>query len=120
MDVNPAAWAAQQSRELALVCDQAGSIAAADDRAVRLLDAAVGQAFVSLAVPGTEQKAQALVERGCIEALDGWEVSLVARGAPATVLFSAQPAPDGGVHLHGLVMPDGYGETVRQLSEALD
>ena len=116
---DPARWSAH-SRELTLICDAEGVIVECDARAARLLDARPGVPLLSLAVPGTEQKAQSLLERGAREPLVDWEVPLVSRGRPLTVLCQARPSGTGGVDLHGLVLPEGYGETVRQLGEAME
>ena len=51
------------SRELTLTCDAQGRIVDLDGRAARLLGVKSGDAFTSLAVPGTEEKAETLLGR---------------------------------------------------------
>ena len=108
-----------ESRELALTCDGEGRILWLDGRASRLLGGKPGDTFLSLVVPGTEEKARALLAKAQRDKVTSWEIPLVAQARAATVCFSAKPGSDGRVHLHGLVMPEGYGETVRQLSESM-
>ena len=109
-----------ESRELALTCDGDGRILWLDSRARRLLGGKPGDTFLSLVVPGTEGKARALLAKAQGGKVTGWELPLVAEARAATVCFSATPGTDARVHLHGFVMPDGYGATVRQLSESMD
>lgn len=119
MDVNGAARWEDSSRELELACDAAGAIVWLDERAERRLGPRLGQAFLSLVVPGTEDKAKALLASASKELITNWELPLLADSKPATVSFSARPAADGGVHLFGLVMPDGYGHVVRELNQTM-
>ncbi len=109
-----------ESRELALTCEGDGCILWLDGRARRLLGGKPGDAFLSLVVPGTEEKARALLAKAQAGKVTGWEIPLVAQARAATVCFSAKPGAGGRVHLHGLVMPEGYGETVRQLGATMD
>ncbi|HEY3499932.1 MAG TPA: response regulator [Polyangiaceae bacterium] len=108
-----------ESRELWLTCDAAGTIAGIDARAERRLGARVGGSLLASVVTGTEDKARALLARGGAERISGWELPLVANGKAVTVSFCARPGEDGLVHLYGFVMPDGYGEAVSQLSETM-
>jgi signal transduction histidine kinase/DNA-binding response OmpR family regulator len=107
------------SRELWLTCEADGTIVAADRRAARILGAAPSMSLCSLAVAGTEQKAQALLDKARREDVMSWEVPLVAFSAPATVSISTRRDPSGKILLHGLVLPDGFGQTVTQLNDAL-
>ncbi|WP_232379415.1 ATP-binding protein [Polyangium fumosum] len=108
-----------ESRELALACDAHGIIQWADVRARNLLRAHPGAALTTLAVPGTEEKTQALLSRAVVSEIRGWELSLVCHGKPATVSFSARPNGEGGVELFGFVYPEGYGGAIEHLSRAL-
>jgi signal transduction histidine kinase/CheY-like chemotaxis protein len=114
----PVSWN-EHSRELSLTCDAHGTILWLDARAAKILGTREGASLLSLIVPGTEEKAHALLERGRKELVADWEVPLVAHARPATLSFCARPGRDGRVHLHAFVLPDGYGETVKQLSDAL-
>ncbi len=117
--VEPISWD-DLSRELSLSCDVEGRVLWLDARAARILGLSVDAQLLSVAVPGTEEKVRALLTRGQSEALESWELSLVASSRAATVCFCAQPGRGGVIHLHGLVMPDGYGQTVAQLTETLE
>lgn len=119
MDMIDAPIWEESSRELALTCDATGAIVWLDGRAERKLGRRVGEAFLSIVVPGTEDKAKALLESATKAPIANWELPLVADSRPATVCFSARPGKDGAVHLFGLVMPDGYGEVVRELSQTM-
>jgi signal transduction histidine kinase/CheY-like chemotaxis protein len=114
----PVSWD-EHSRELSLTCDAHGTILWRDARAAKILGAGEGTSLLSLIVPGTEEKARALLARGREARVVNWEVPLVAFSKPATLSFCAQPGAGGKVHLHALVLPDGYGETVQQLNDAL-
>jgi signal transduction histidine kinase/CheY-like chemotaxis protein len=105
----------ETSRELELTCDTAGTIVWLDARASRRLGCRAGDDFIASVVPGTEDKARALLDRARKESVRDFELPLVADAKPSTVSFSGRPGPDGRIHLHGLVMPDGYGEAVREL-----
>lgn len=108
------------SRELTLTCDADGQILRADARALRLLGTdVVGRRLSALAVPGTEAKVEAFVARARETALTSVELSLLATGRPATVTASARPGPDRTLHIHGLVLPDDYGATVRYLTDTV-
>lgn len=108
-----------QSRELTLTCNAAGQITALDPRAERILQTKVGARLDALAVPGSETKIHTLFEKARAEAQHDWEVALHANGKPSTLSISTKPGADGSIHVLALVMPDGYGETVRNLSEAM-
>ena len=107
------------SRELWLTCDAEGTIISADRRAARILGAAPSLNLRSLAVPGTEEKAQALLDEARRKDVVSCEVSLLAFSAPATVLISTRRDASGTIMLHGLVLPDGFGQTVMQLNDTL-
>jgi len=109
-----------ESRELSITCDAQGRVHELDARARRLLGAEPGSDLVALSVSGTESKTRKLLERGAHAPVADWEVAMISRGRPATISFCARPASNGGVHLHGLVMPENYGSTVAQLTEALN
>ena len=109
----------EESRELSLTCDAAGVISRLDARAERQLGAREGGSLFAALVPGTEDKARALLARGGTERVSGWELPLVANGKPVTVSFCAKPGNGGLVHLYGLVMPERYGELVSQLSDTM-
>jgi signal transduction histidine kinase/CheY-like chemotaxis protein len=114
----PVSWD-EQSRELSLTCDARGAILWLDARAARLLHTRLGDGLLSLIVPGAEQEARALLERGRFELVLDYELPVVAGPQSTTVSFCAKPGPSDTVHLLGLVMPDGYGDSVRRLHDAL-
>ena len=113
-----ASWDAH-SRELILTCDASGTILARDARASRILRAEVGSNLQVLLVQGSEAKLQSLLAKAGAEVVDNYEVALVAFGKPATLSFCARPGENGAIELYVLVLPDGYGETVRNLSGAI-
>ena len=55
---------ARLSTEFSVVCDPAGVVLWADDRAQRRIRATPGDAVADLCVPGTTLKAQELTRRG--------------------------------------------------------
>lgn len=112
-------WA-EHSRELTLTCDRDGAITWLDPRAARALGAKPGDKLLDLAVPGTQSKTAKLLEMARREAVRDWETSLLANGRARTLCFCARPGDDGAVHLHAFVYPDDHGETVQQLTDALD
>ncbi len=120
MTTQPSSGWEEISRELSLVVDAQGVVVRADARASRLLAAEVGQPLAARGVPGTEHKIEAFLARARREPIDGWELSLISRGKPATVCLSARPAAEELIDVHGLVMPEQLGSTVQELSAAVD
>lgn len=109
----------EYSRELLLTCDASGTILALDRRASRILRAEVGMKLAARLVQGSETKLKTLLAKGAVEPVQGWEMALLANGKPATLCFCARPAASGVIELYALVMPDDYGDTVRNLSDSM-
>jgi signal transduction histidine kinase/CheY-like chemotaxis protein len=111
------ACAARLSRELALSCDADGRIDWIDPRAQSLLGDVRGRTLASLAVPGTEAKANALVRAATQSAVDEWELSLVIDDTLATVAFRGAPCPPGAV-LVGNRVTDAYARAMAAMADA--
>jgi PAS domain S-box-containing protein len=106
------------SREVALRCDEAGSITWADERAERLLGARPGLSFPDLLAPGSEEKGARLVGAARAGLTEGWELAVVVDDAPAVFTFAG--APDGGqVVLVGSLVSERYRAALEQLHGAL-
>ncbi|AKI99266.1 signal transduction histidine kinase [Archangium gephyra] len=106
------------SREVALVCDAAGTLTWVDDRAVRLLETGPGQALRSLAAQGTEDKVDRLVTLSRDERVERWEVILCVGGQPRTFAFRGAPH-EGGSALVGSLVTEDYAASLSQVSETL-
>lgn len=109
----------QHTRELALECDASGKILALDARAERILAARPGGTLHALVVPGSETKLQTLLEQARNQPLDHWELALMAYGKPATLSISTRPDASGSIQMYAAVLPDDYGNTVRNLNDAM-
>lgn len=109
------------SRQLRLEIDGTGAIVHADSVAERLLGVRPGVRFVTTAVPGTEGKVHALLDRARRTAVHDWELGLVVTGAPCLVVCSALPGEHAGhVELIGLALPFQYGGALEELSQSLE
>lgn len=106
------------SREVALVCDASGTLAWADDRAVRLLEAVPGQPLRALAAQGTEDKVDKLITLARDERVEGWELILCVAGMPRTFAFRGAPH-EGGVALVGSLVSEDYAASLSQVSETM-
>jgi signal transduction histidine kinase/CheY-like chemotaxis protein len=82
--------------EVALACTREGIVTWADERAIHHLGAIVGSSLERLALPGTEPKLAALLERAAAGPVRRFEVSLVVGGEPATFAFDADAATGDG------------------------
>jgi signal transduction histidine kinase/CheY-like chemotaxis protein len=107
------------SREFRLELDAGGVITCADPVAERALGAAPGMRFTRLCVPGTEAKAEALMQHARRGVVRDWELGLTVSSVPATVLCSALPRGDG-VQLLGVALPSQYGGAIEQLNASMD
>jgi len=123
--VTPAAGAAPAahefeslSREFALLCDGQGVVAWCDERCRRALAIEPGAVLPALAAPGTQPKLLALFEQGASHEVRDWEVSLIVRGVPATIGFSARPQ-EAGIILVGHLAPQAYLRAIDQLSDSM-
>ena len=112
------ALVARLSRELALACDSAGTIAWADERAMRVLGAHPGVSFRSLAAPGDEDKATGLVAEACAREADSWELTVIVEGAATNVAFRGAPHA-GGALLVGSLLSEDYGALLTELSATM-
>lgn len=107
------------SREVALVCDPAGTITWVDARAVSILSAQPGQKLRALAAQGTEEKVERLLLQARDERVDGWELILCCNGQkPTTFAFNARPK-GGSLLLVGSLVPEDYGAVLAQVSSTL-
>lgn len=97
---------AQLSREVALLCRRDGVVSWADGRADRVLGAVTKLPLSARAVPGTEAKVSGLVARACDGPVEGFELSLLAFGRPATFAFSGVPCADGAMLVGRLLAED--------------
>ena len=113
----PGSFVASLRRELVFHCDAGGTIVTADTVADRLVPGALGKTLTSLALPGTEGKIDALLERAAKETVLGWEVSIVADGKPRTISFAAGPCGDGTC-LVGTFLSDAQMNAVAQMAAA--
>jgi PAS domain S-box-containing protein len=114
----PPELALRLSREVALSCDEAGTITWADERAEQLLDARPGRPFRDLVAPGSEGKAAALLDAARAGQTASWELILVVQDAPTVFTFAG--APDGaGLLLVGSLVPESYRAVMEQLNGAL-
>jgi len=91
--------------EVALCCDAAGDVVWADDRALSMLDAYPGRRFVDLVLEAQCEKAARFLEQAQASAADGWELTVIMRGRPMTLLFRAV-ARSGGVLVVGSLLPE--------------
>ena len=91
--------------EIALSCDAAGQVNWADERALVLLAARPGRRFVELVLPEQLEKATRFLDEAKAGAADGWELTVLACGRPATLLFRGV-ARAGGALLIGSLLPE--------------
>lgn len=105
---NEPARVAELRSELVLRCDPAGVVRWACERAGQALGARVGGQLSELCAPGTAAKAAAMLERARVERLSGWELSLIADGAPATYSFTTAPDAEDGAWLIGAPIPEHF------------
>ena len=115
---------AAHSRELALLCDDAGVVRWADARARRLLGDVVGRPLASVAAPGSADKVEGLLAAAAGESPAGdaaaWELVLAAAaGGPTPVSFHAAPH-DGGVLLVGSLGAPGYHGLLDQMGASMN
>lgn len=108
------------SREIELTCGRDGVIIALDPRAERLLGTSVGKSLFELAAPGVEDKLHRFIESAASEEVRCWELAFQTPQGTSTFELCARPsAPEGAISLFGTRLPDAYGQTVSQLSEAM-
>ena len=106
------------SREVALSCDEVGTITWADERAEQLLDARPGRPFRDLVALGSEGKAAGLLDAARAGRTEGWELILLVQDAPTVFTFAG--APDGAeVLLVGSLVSESYRAVLEQLNGAL-
>jgi PAS domain S-box-containing protein len=114
----PAELVLRLSREVALGCDEAGTITWADERAEQLLGARPGRAFQSLLAPGSKEKAARLLDAARAGQTDDWELILILHDVPT--LFTFVGAPDGAdVLLVGSLVSERYRVALEQLNVVL-
>ncbi|MBS2020481.1 MAG: response regulator [Deltaproteobacteria bacterium] len=106
------------SREVALALDASGVVTWADARAERVLGDIVGKKLESFATPGTESKVGRLTRELLAGSRERLEVSLVAKGVPATFAFRGKRV-DGGIAMLGLHVSEDEAATFAQLAATL-
>ena len=117
MEAPPQELWIEASREFCVLVDEAGRIAWVDPRAQRL-GLAVGDALAAHVVPGTEDKAAALVERASRDLVRAWELALVVRDVPVTVVFEGRPHGRCAALLGSLV-PQDYADAVTESNRSV-
>lgn len=85
------------SREVLVVCSAEGICSFVDERAARYLALSVGQQLEDFCDPGSRAKLRVLLQKAEQESVEGWELCLMANGAPRTFSFSAERSADGVV-----------------------
>ena len=86
---------ARLSLEFAVLCDPAGVVLWADQRAQPRLRVAPGGALADLCTPEATAKAQELTRNASAAPVDGWERSFVGNRRPLRVSFCAAPCTGG-------------------------
>ena len=117
MELSTAVWHLL-SREVSLVCDSAGTVIWADERAVRMLEAVPSRALKELAARGAEEKVERLFTLVRDEPVEGWELVLCVGGQPRTFAFRAR-MHEGQVALVGSLVPEDYAASLSQVSETM-
>ena len=107
------------SREFLLTGDAAGRCTWADGRARKVLGIEAGAALQALAPAGTEEKLARLLRQAGTGEVRSWEVSLLVRGVPATVLLHAAPHA-GGIAVLGSLLPEEHAVVLAQVSDAMN
>ncbi len=117
MELPPGVWHSL-SREVMLVCDTAGTVTWADERAVRMLEATPTRSLKELAATGAEEKVERLFTLVRDEPVEGWELVLYVGGQPRTFAFRARMY-EGQVALMGSLVPEDYAASLSQVSETM-
>ncbi len=107
-------------RELVLHCDDTGVLLWASAQALRSLGARPGSRLCDLCAPGTAAKAEQLLTQARADRINGWELSLIVDGAPATLSFSAAPDPAGGTWLVGAPVPEHFVQALAIVEGAMN
>ena len=107
------------SRELVLACDREGQVCWADPRAELRLGGPLARPLRSLCAPGTEGKADAMLETARRGPLAGWELSLLIDGQPATITFGGALDDAGTLWLVGTQIPDHFARALGAVDEAM-
>lgn len=118
-----AATLAEHSREFALVVDEQGQIAWADERSERLFglgdEALSGRAMTTLAAPGSEDKVARMLRGASLEtATRQWELLLQGADGVATANVTAVPFRTGTL-LTGTVGAADASALMTQMSDAM-
>jgi signal transduction histidine kinase/CheY-like chemotaxis protein len=108
-----------ESREFVLACDSEGRIAWMDPRAKRRLGDRIGTAFAALAVPGAEDKAKAVFERGRHEASRESELPVLVGSEVLTVSLRGKPDGAGGALLLGSLLLSDYAGSLDEVQASV-
>jgi len=107
------------SRELALVCDPAGRVVWADDRARRIIGAAAGLALSDLCVPGTANKALELAKRASKDEVTDWEIAAISGGEATPLTFHGKPYGNGLALLVAQLAPRQFHAAIEGMQSAM-
>ncbi|MFO0614220.1 MAG: ATP-binding protein [Polyangiaceae bacterium] len=105
-------------REFAIEVDAAGVVRWMEPHAAGRIDLSVGQPLASAATPGTEEKLSRFLGAAAAQPLDGWELSLLCKGRPSTLLVRSEPC-DGGLVMLASLWPEEHGKKLETMTEAL-
>ena len=114
-----AADLAALSRETAFLVDPSGTVRWADERTGRLLGLAPGASLHELAIEGSREKVSRFLEAAGHAPVDGWELMLMAHGAPAALVCRGRPHDGRGVLVVGSLLPQDFDALMTQMSEAM-
>jgi signal transduction histidine kinase/CheY-like chemotaxis protein len=106
------------SREVALICSADGICRFVDPRAERVLGLAVGQRLSERTDAGSLGKLSLLLKAAAEKPVEGWELCLLAEGAPRTFSFAAAAGPDGIV-LVGALVPRAQTDAISSYQSAM-
>lgn len=107
------------SRELALVCDAAGRVIWADDRAQRILGASAGHVLSELCVPGTGKKALELARQASKGEVADWELAAMVHGEATPLTFHGKPFGDGLALLVAQLLPRHLHSAIQNMESAM-
>lgn len=108
-----------ESREFAFLCDRAGTVLAADKRAVQRFGMKSGSQFLSYALPGMEEKLRGFLERAAQKPVMNVELALATDGKALTCLFNGKPDGRGGIAVLGCILPQRYSASLHDAQDSM-